>query len=67
MAEEKQIPVTVSQDDGEVTVELNPDDLIALRPDDSINTVYITLAGEKIAQLQRFPGFPPGTDTSPLN
>lgn len=67
MADKIQIPVDVSVEDGRVVVELNPEDLIELRPDEEINTVSITLAGEEIARLQRFPGFPPGTNTSQLN
>ena len=65
--EQVQMTVTVSQDADGVTVELNPDDLINLRPDDTIDKVTVTMAGERIAELQRFHGLPPGINPADLN
>lgn len=48
--------VTVTHENDRVTVELNPDDLIDLRGDHDVSTIDLTLAGERIAQLQRFNG-----------
>lgn len=67
MPDKMQLTVTVSQDDNEVTVELDPEDLINLKYGDEIDKVTITLAGEKIALLQRFRGTIPGGDIAGLN
>jgi len=67
MPDKMQITVTVSQDENQVTVELDPEDLINLREGDEINKVSITLAGEQIALLQRFRGMPPGGGNASLN
>lgn len=61
------IPVKISKTGTEISVDLNPDDLIDLRGDDSIETVNITLAGTRIAQLQRFEGLPPGVNPADFN
>ncbi len=74
MDEKMQLTVTVSQDENQVTVELDPEELVGLKEGDEINQVSITLAGEQIALLQRFRGTAPGpgpiggpTDPAGLN
>lgn len=59
-----QMSVTVTVEEGQVNVELDPEDVIALRGDNDVNRVGITLAGEPIALLQRFAGPIPGIEGS---
>jgi len=65
--QKKQLPVTVTEDNEIVTVELNPEDLINLRDGEEIDTVSITLAGKEVARIQRFEGLPPGVNPASLN
>jgi len=67
MPDKMQLTVTVTQDKNQVTVELDPEDLINLRDGDEISKVSITLAGEQIALLQRFREMPPGGGNASLN
>jgi len=50
------LPVTVNRQPDEVTVDLNPDDLIDLKGGDDVTRVSLTMAGERIAIMQKFLG-----------
>ena len=65
--EKVQMYVTVTVDGDQVNVDLDPEDVIAMRADDTIDKVGITLAGEPIALLQRFAGPMPGNGNAGLN
>ncbi len=60
MPDKMQLTVTVSHDGEQVTIDLDPEELINLRDGDDISKVSITLAGEQIALIQRFRGTMPG-------
>src|SRR5690348_15856372 len=50
------LPVTVKRQPDEVTIDLNPDDLIEVNGGDQVTRVSLTMAGERIAIMQKFLG-----------
>lgn len=56
MPENKTLPVTVTRGQTEITVEMNPDDILDLKQGDEITRVNLTLSGENVAILQKLLG-----------
>jgi hypothetical protein len=47
------VPVTIARGRDEITVDVNPDDLIDLKAGDSIGTVNVTIGGEPVMTFRR--------------
>lgn len=64
MPDKVQITVTVSEDHGEMTVDLNPQEIIDLRSSDRVETIHIAFAGERVLEMDRIAttALPPNPD-----
>jgi hypothetical protein len=56
MNEKRQLPVTVTRGPDEVTIEMDPEDILDLKQGEEITRVNLTMGGANVAILQKFLG-----------